>query len=129
MEKFSTIMIRFAICLIAFLFSGCTLDDSDKSGYHETTRVCDGALLVDSYTIIGGGAYGGDRVSDYLTDSVNFRIYLGTYITGNEAISVECNGDSVHIYRSKMSDETQQWETTKTWGYSDAELRRSRKFE
>ena len=122
-------MIRIAICLIVSLFSGCTLNDRDKSGYHETTRVCGGALLVDSYTIVGGGAYGGDRVSDYLTDSVNFRIYLGTYVTGNEAISVRCEGDSVHIYRSKMSYQTHQREITKTWGYNDAELKKSKKFE
>lgn len=122
-------MIRIAICLIASLFSGCTLNDRDKSGYHQSFRVCDGAFFAETYTIVGGGAYGGDRVSAYLTDSVNFRIYLGTYITGNEAISVRCEGDSVHIYRSKMSDQTHQREITKTWGYSDPELKKSRKFE
>ena len=122
-------MIRIAIGLIAVLFSGCTSNDRDKSGYHQSYRVCDGALFAESYTIVGGGAYGGDRVSAYLTDSVNFRIYLGTYITGNEGISIRCQGDSILVYRSKMSDQTHQREITKTWGYSDAELKKSKKFE
>ncbi|HTI93558.1 MAG TPA: hypothetical protein VL727_23330 [Puia sp.] len=122
-------MIRIAIGLIAVLFSGCTSNDRDKSGYHQSYRVCDGALFAESYTIVGGGAYGGDRVSAYLTDSVNFRIYLGTYITGNEAIAVTCEGDSVSVYRSEMSNKTRQREIVKTWKYSGEELRKSKKFE
>jgi hypothetical protein len=67
--------------------------------YVETVEVCDKTLFVEVYKIIGGGAYGGDRVSNYLTDSLTFRIYAGTFITGNAFNTYECDGDSVRILK------------------------------
>ena len=64
-----------------------------------TTPVCDKKLFVETYMIFGGGAGGGDRVSEYLTDSVNFSIYIGTYVQGDYFYSYECNGDSIKVYK------------------------------
>src|ERR1700722_12889061 len=37
--------------------------DRNKSKHYATTMVCEKKLYVETFTIIGGGAYGGDRVS------------------------------------------------------------------
>jgi hypothetical protein len=36
------------------------------------------------------GALGSDVNSEYLTDSVNFRVYLGTYDDEDEMIITKC---------------------------------------
>lgn len=77
---------------------GCK-NDKDKDKHASTIRICNKNLYVETYTIFGSGAYGGDRVSDYLTDSINFRIYVGAYDNGEEAYSYQCKSDSVYIYK------------------------------
>lgn len=77
---------------------GCN-NDRNKTTHSSTVRVCNRNLVVETYEIAGGGAYGGDRVSDYLTDSVNFRIYVGTYDNADEGYSYECTGDSVYVLK------------------------------
>ena len=81
-----------------FLLIGCN-NDRSRDKFFSTVRVCNKDLFVETYIIFGGGAFGGDRVSDYLTDSVNFRMYVGTYDDGDEAYSYACKGDSVDIYK------------------------------
>ena len=82
--------------LATFVFS-CRGDRS-KDLYNFTTSVCDKNLFVEVFTISGGGAYGGDRVSDYLTDSTNFRIYIGTYDNAHRFFAYICKGDSLYVY-------------------------------
>ena len=89
------------ILSIFFCFLISCNNDRSKSGYHEITPVCGGRLSVETYIITGGGALGGDRVSEYLTDRVNFRKYLGTFINSEGGIGAVCKGDSVYIYTNK----------------------------
>ncbi len=119
--------VKFLFIFLVVFCLGCS-NDRDKSKHTSTTRVCSKNLFVETYEIAGGGAYGGDRVSDYLTDSVNFRMHVGVYDNGDEGYSYECDGDSVHIYKitgrrdnkSKMSDKNT---------YSLLELEKKKIFE
>ena len=103
MPALKSILILIAFCfLISFVFS-CRSDLSKKV-HDSTTPVCDKHLFVETFTIFGSGAYGEDRVSEYLTDSTNFRIYVGTFDNGHEGYSYQCYGDSIRI--SKVVDDT-----------------------
>jgi hypothetical protein len=75
------------------------MNDRNKDNHTSTVRICNGTLFIETFTIFGSGSYGGDRVSDYLTDSLDFRIYIGAYDNSDEAYSYECKGDSVKIYK------------------------------
>jgi hypothetical protein len=83
---------------------GCRSDKS-KANHSSTIEVCDKTLFVEKYTIAGGGAHGGDRISDYLTDSINFRMYIGTFDNAHENFTYECKGDSVYIEKVRMEEE------------------------
>ncbi|MHA4811762.1 hypothetical protein ACX0G9_26940 [Flavitalea flava] len=121
---------RAPICigLSILLFVGCQSDRS-KTGEHSTLPLCDHRFFVEVYTINGGGAFGGDRVSAYLTDSINFRKYLGTYINSNESIATVCKGDSLYIYRTITDESTQKPKIVNTTIYSAENLKKNREFE
>lgn len=88
----------FFFLLISLFMLGCR-NDRDKKKHESTTMICKRNLFVETYIIFGGGAFGGDKVSDYLTDSNNFRVFVGVYDNGDEAYSYECKGDSINIYK------------------------------
>ena len=71
-------------------------DETDKSRYDTTTEVCDGSLFVETYIVYDGGVYGGQTYADYLTDSTNFNVFIGTY-DDDEILSYKCQGDSIYI--------------------------------
>ena len=62
-----------------FLLFGCGYNKRSKKYHTFTNPICDGSLYIEGYTVFGSGALGGNMMSDYLTDSINFRIYVGTY--------------------------------------------------
>jgi len=117
-----------SIGISILLFVSCRSDRS-KTGEHSTLPLCDHRFYVEIYTINGGGALGGDRVSTYLTDSINFRKYLGTYINSNESIATVCKGDSIYIYRTKIDDSTHKPKIVSTTIYSAENLKKNRGFE
>jgi len=87
-----------------FLFS-CK-NDRSKDEHTSTTTVCDNnKIFVETYRIFGSGAYGGDRVSNYLTDSVNFRFYIGAFDNAHENYTYVCKGDSIYIEKVSMEEE------------------------
>jgi len=81
--------------LIMILLLGC-VDKKSKKEYRDTIAVCDN-LYVEVYRVFGSGAYGGDLLSDYLTDSTNFRIYIGTYDDYKENYSYKCKGKGIVV--------------------------------
>jgi hypothetical protein len=116
-----------ALCMLASCI-GCRSDKS-KSGYHRTFPICDRRFFVEIFTIIGGGAFGGDRVSVYITDSIYFRKYLGTYIDSEEKIVTVCNGDSIYIYRTRYNHQTHSSDIENTRIYSVQDLKKGNLFE
>lgn len=127
---FETFLIKckYISILIIVLLMGCKSDRS-KSHPDGTQPLCNGKLFYESYIIVGGGAWGGDRVSAYITDSVNFRKYLGTYDNANAAISVVCKGDSVFAYNRKRDDLSNKLKIVSITGYDLERLKSDKQFD
>lgn len=72
-----------------FLLGGCTKE------YSRTITVCDGKLFVEVYkhNFI-------DIAYDYLTDSTNFRIYVGKFDYEHAYYRYNCQKDSITISES-----------------------------
>jgi len=61
--------------------TGC-YDDNSKKDYEKTELLGDG-IYCETYRVFGGGVYGGDVYSEYLTDSISFRYFVGSYDDNN----------------------------------------------
>jgi hypothetical protein len=107
--------------LLIFIFQSC-MNDRNKKRFKWTDVICN-QLYVESYVIISKGTEGAERLSQYLTDSVNFRIHIGNIVQGRDYNSYECSGDSI-IIRRKIYGEV---ENSKI--YSIKSLKSERKFE
>ncbi len=86
--------IPFYILAVALL-SGC-IDKRSKKEFKSSKRICD-SLYMELYTVFGSGALGGDLLSAYITDSTNFRKYLGTFDNAEGGYHCECKGDSIIV--------------------------------
>ena len=77
--------------------------ERNRSYYKNTTDLssqkskCSCHLYIETYCVYGGGAWGGDVDSYYLTDSVNFKIYLGVADEENDRFFVKCTGDHIDV--------------------------------
>lgn len=117
-----------------FLFSfffllGCR-NDKSKDKLKAIIPICNQRLFVEKYEVWGGGAYGGDMISAYLTDSINFRKYLRTYDNAHEGIAFECKGkDSVNVYKQILDTTTNKFKIVSTTVYNLIELREKKVFE
>jgi len=115
------------ILFFSSLLLGCRSDRSKKA-YDSTTPVCGNNLFVETFTIFGVGAFGGDRVSEYLTDSTHFRMYIGTFDNAHGGYSYQCYDDSIKI--SKVVDDTAAHRIVSSVRiYSISELRKSNEFD
>lgn len=119
-------MRNYIFIILFYFLLGCN-DDRNKENYISTTKVCPN-LFVESYRIFGSGAYGGDRVTDYLTDSFNFRIYIGTYDNGNEAYTYECKNNTIYIYKVSGRRENKN-KIVLNKNYNLLELKKKKSFE
>ena len=103
-------------------------DNRSKKDHTSTTQICDKYLFVETFEIYGGNAYDGDIVSQFLTDSTNFRIYVGTFDNAHEGYSYQCSGDSIRI--SKLTyDSSGNKNILNINSYNIAELKKSKRFE
>jgi len=82
--------------LICLFLQSCFHNDKSRKTHKWTTKLCDN-LYYETFSIFGQGAFGGDRDASWLTDSTNFRIFLGAFDNANGGISVECKGDSIFV--------------------------------
>jgi hypothetical protein len=75
----------------------------------------------------------GNLTAQYLTDSANFRVYLGTYDDENGYIFCKIIGDSIHIeQREHGKGLSPKWDTMKVSAkaiYSLKNLKRQHRFE
>jgi hypothetical protein len=99
----------------------------DKKSNHDYlfTTLVGNHLYVETFSVYKGGAQGGDIHSNYLTDSVNFRLFVGTHI--DETIFYyHFDGDTIFI------EETTRIVPRKTLSkkkYSLALLQKEKAFE
>lgn len=86
------------ICFLSiFVFFNCTeIDKHDKSRLYAKYELCFN-LKVERYMVFGSGAFGGDLLSDYITDSTNFRKYVMTYDSSREKINYKCENKKIYI--------------------------------
>jgi hypothetical protein len=73
----------------------------DLSNYQSTS--CNCHLYIESY-LVSSNFMATDINALYLTDSLSFRIYEGTYDEGDGGISTTCKGDSILV--EKYNHET-----------------------
>ena len=85
------------VLILSIFLCSCNYLRNSKLHYRSTRHICNDSLYVEQFLVFNGGVYGGSTISDFLTDSVNFRIYVGTYIDDIENISFECRQDSICI--------------------------------
>ena len=96
MRKIIIIIITVTVTIALLLFKKCSIDDKSREDHRRTTIICDN-LYVETFCTFGQGALGGDRDSEWLTDSINFRIFIGTFDESEGGFSFKCSGDTVFI--------------------------------
>ncbi len=115
----------FMLCLVLVL--SC-VNSTSKKDYKFTVKVCEN-IYVESFTVFGSGAFGGDIVSNYLTDSTNFRILIGKYDNNKESYSYKCMDDSVVVERFSIANVDSKKMVTERKVFSLELLRNEHKFE
>jgi hypothetical protein len=80
--------IKWILPTIGLLLAGCA------SKYKFTAKVCDKKIYAEIFNVNPAGVD-----AAYLTDSVNFRLYIGKYDNEHENFGCECNGDSIEIIK------------------------------
>ena len=100
------------------IFSGCI------KKYKRTTEVCERTLYVETFNVNPAGVD-----ADYITDSVNFRLYAGKFDNEHENISFWCSGDSLVIEKIADVDFSGVRKVIDTRVFSIKELKSKGKFE
>jgi len=99
---------------------------SDKGDYQLTLR-----NHKDLYIEVYRSGYDNCITSEYLTDSTNFRIYLGAY-SENEQLITKCKGDNIVVERSVDTSSIPEWnwpKVTERKTYSLAALKNRHVFD
>lgn len=102
----------------------CLILMSCVKKYKFTSSVCNGKLYAENFNINPAGL---DEV--YLTDSLNFRLFVGKIDNEHENFHFICKGDSVFIEKIASIDTTSIMKVIETRVYSLVKLRRVGKFE
>ena len=106
------------ITLLSSFFVGCV----KKIKY--TVKICDDKLYVERFNINPAGID-----EDYLTDSLNFRIYVGKWDNEHENFNYTCSGDSVLIKKLGIIDTTGEFQVLEKRVFSLKELKTKKVFE
>ena len=79
----------------------------------------------EKYRVFSGGALSAEKYEDYLTDSANFRLYIGSH---DEYGSYDygCKGDTIVVRKYRHNGEVRKLSEMKT--FSLATLRKEHKF-
>lgn len=93
---------------------------------------CGCNLYTEHYNVYDQGVWGTGLNSEYLTDSVSFRKYLGIYDEGYEHIHMACKGDSIIVTKTSSEFISTQWSDPKVLerkSYSLSRLRKRNDFD
>ena len=123
-------MVRYSLvfAFLLFIFISCR-DERSKKEFVLTTKICD-SFYIEKYNIFRQGAFGGDIRSHYLTDSVNFRVYIGSYDNGYQHYYYKCTDDSIYVYfLERINNEIGNVKRKLHKAYNIKELKKSKKFE
>ena len=122
LKKIVLIMIVF----LSFILFGCN-NNRSKKRFFVSGVVCNN-LIVEKYIVGSWGALSAETYSDYLTDSLNFRLYVG--IHGDEDnFEYACANDSIYIIRLSQRGVEKAKIVDTLEVYSLNELKRKKIFE
>jgi hypothetical protein len=114
-----------SIIVFYFLVQSCDSKYSKKN--HLNTLQVDNHLFYEIYKITSGGALASDTYSYYLTDSVNFRKYVGTIYYDDEHLNCKSiDSNRILVYRAKRNNEH---DTLEKKIYILSDLKKEGKFE
>lgn len=100
--------------------------------YKYKTGNCGCNLYSERFNVFNQGAWGTGLNSEYLTDSISFRKFLGTYDEGYENINISCKGDSIIITKTGTEFISIQWSYPRVLerkSYSLSELKKRHDFD
>jgi len=112
--------------IVVFMISLPACSNKNAHGeFYVKNRICD-KLWQEMYVVVQGNTFGTATYSDYLTDSINFRVYIGE-CDEYSSYSYDCSGDSIIVEKFKHVENRKQ--LVKTWVLSLSNLREDHKFE
>ena len=88
--------------LLCVLLTGCVRTHK----YKFTSKVCNARLYVEVYE---ANSWGLD--ADYLTDSINFKKYIGDWDEEHETYRYHCAGDSIYVMKTVRGNRWAEWDT------------------
>ncbi len=122
---------KYFIFFIAITFVACKgtfIDHYSKDDFIGSLKIRD-SLYIETYRIYAGGVWGGDVHTVYLTDSTNFRKFIGEE-EDDEMISFYLiNDDSICLYKKTEHIIKIFSDTVFKKIYSIPELKREGKWE
>ena len=116
-------MKKIIIVSIAFMITSCTSQYSKKD-HVNTIKIVDG-LYLEIFKTSGGGVFASDTYSNYLTDSLHFRKFIGVEHDNDQIRFSILNNKKICIYRV----ERQNNDTLETKVYNVSELKEECTFE
>jgi hypothetical protein len=104
------------------------INERSRAKHAATIKIADN-LFKERFTVFGSGAFGGDLEAVYLTDSIHFRIYIGTEDYPNKYFNINCMGDSIIIQKLKIDEENSRQKALEKKFYLKHKLIEENKFE
>jgi len=117
--------VKSAIAILLVLLLGC-VDKKSKQKLFAKTSICN-RLWREKFRVFSGGAYSAELYSDYITDSTNFRIYIGSH-DEHSSFDYQCIGDTVVVLKF-THNENKGRTVSKKSTFSLSKLRKEHKFE
>jgi hypothetical protein len=107
-----------------FLIAACLLLASCIKKYKHTVAVCDKKFYVETFNVNPAGVD-----EQYLTDSFNFRFFVGKVDNEHENFNYTCKGDSIIITKVAKVDISSIWPVIETRIFSISDLKKKEKNE
>lgn len=81
-------------------FASC---NNSQFKYRQTAQVCD-KTYVEVFSIYGNGAFGGDMLTEYLTDSVKYRIHVGNFDESDQYYRYHCDKSKIYVEKVEKDE-------------------------
>ena len=101
-KKLDRVVIAVAILGFLILNIGC-IDKKSKKELYVRSKVCNN-IWREKYLVFSGGAHSAELYADYITDSVNFRVYIGNH-DEYAGFKYYCNGDTLAVRHFKVNED------------------------
>jgi hypothetical protein len=110
------------------LFQSCT--NNYRKDNHIATFEIDEGVYNEKFQVFSGGVFAGDSYSQYITDSISFRKYIGTIYHDDEKMYCEMlSTDIVKVYSVRLPFLDNPGDTFDIKYYSLFELQKEGRFD